>query len=380
MPSNAPRDEPRETQRPHYAARLEDRVTGRLGRALRRRGWVPRILPYTGYGQASDGVAPGSVRVLARVLLTSPNRPARVDASFERRGYRSFLAAKAPAEPVTLEVGDAVVHVTADRGGYVDVVVPVDLAAGTHEVTFRARQGEAAVGQVVVVARGERLGVVSDIDDTVMVTAVPRLFLAAWNTFVRHPSARTPVRGMAELYRSVRATHPDAPFVYVSTGAWNTASTLTRFLETHGFPAGPLLLTDWGPTSTGWFRSGPAHKDAALDRLVRELPDVQWLLVGDDGQHDPGIYTRAAQRHRGHVAAVAIRRLTPAQQVLAHGTTTSNDPTAPGRGRADHPPHPGDTDPSAALRAPGPATVAAPDGFGLAVALRDVIEGPSTQG
>jgi len=27
-----------------------------------------------------------------------------------------------------------------------------------------------------------------------------------------------------------------------------------------GFPEGPLLLTDWGPTNTGWFRSGREHK------------------------------------------------------------------------------------------------------------------------
>ena len=48
-----------------------------------------------------------------------------------------------------------------------------------------------------------------------------------------------------------------------------------------------------------------------------DLPDVTWLLVGDDGQHDPLIYGEAAREHSDRVAAVAVRRLTPTEQVLA---------------------------------------------------------------
>ena len=38
--------------------------------------------------------------------------------------------------------------------------------------------------RVFVVGSGIRFGVVSDVDDTVMVTALPRPFQAAWNSFV----------------------------------------------------------------------------------------------------------------------------------------------------------------------------------------------------
>nr|BFF19632.1 hypothetical protein GCM10025730_31530 [Promicromonospora thailandica] len=135
--------------------------------------------------------------------------------------------------------------------------------------------------------------------------------------------------GMADLYRTVREAHPEAPFFYLSTGAWNTAGTLRAFLAQHGYPAGPLLLTDWGPTLTGWFRSGPAHKDASLDLLMSWFPHVRWLLVGDDGQHDPDIYDRAARRSPGRVRAVAIRELTGGQQVLA-GNAPGNGASAEG--------------------------------------------------
>jgi phosphatidate phosphatase APP1 len=107
--------------------------------------------------------------------------------------------------------------------------------------------------------------------------------------------------------------------VYLSTGAWNTAPFLRRFLRTHDYPTGPLLLTDWGPTNTGWFRSGRVHKIGTLRRLRQELPHLRWLLVGDDGQHDPEIYSTFSREAPEAVRAVALRELTPAEQVLARG-------------------------------------------------------------
>ena len=75
---------------------------------------------------------------------------------------------------------------------------------------------------------------------------------------------------LGKLYGKPRsAEHPDAPVIYLSTGAWNTSPWLTRFLRRNGYPDGPMLLTDWGPTNTGWFRSGQDHKHAQLHRLAR---------------------------------------------------------------------------------------------------------------
>jgi phosphatidate phosphatase APP1 len=173
------------------------------------------------------------------------------------------------------------------------------------------------MARACIVGTQRQLAVVSDIDDTVMVTHLPRPMIAAWNTFVLRESARTPVRGMPEFYRQILDDHPGTLVVYLSTGAWNVAPTLTRFLSRNGFPEGPLLLTDWGPTNSGWFRSGRAHKHAALRRLAREFPQVRWLLIGDDGQHDPQIYGDFAYEQPGKVAAVAIRQLTAVQQVLS---------------------------------------------------------------
>jgi phosphatidate phosphatase APP1 len=280
--------------------------------------------------------------------MTGPPADAQTTAARQRatRGWRRFLTTPIPAAEVAVEAGGRTHRLTADLRGYVDAMIDVELSPGWHELLVRVERGRPTKVRVRVVGDGATLGIVSDIDDTAMITHLPRPLLAAWNTLVLRESARVAVRGMAELYRSVLAANPDAPVVYLSTGAWNVAPTLTRFLARNGFPEGPLLLTDWGPTNTGWVRSGRQHKENSLRRLAGDLPRVRWLLVGDDGQHDPEIYDDFAADHRDRVAAVAIRRLTATQQAL---TTTPTPHRAP---------------------APSVRTVRAGDGFGLAAQLR----------
>lgn len=350
--------------RPHIAAVLDERASRLTESVLRSRGWVERVIAYTGYGDLDRA------RVFARVVLGRPGEehtaegvlthtdPHGGEEILPRRGWRNFVTAPVLGAPVRVEVGDAVLEATTDRGGYLDVTLAGHgLTPGWHRVRVRALAQDpddpGAVSDLLVVGPEITHGVVSDIDDTVMVTHLPRPFIAAWNTFIRSESARQPVPGMAALYASLLADEAGAPIFYVSTGAWNTAATLNRFLRRHRFPAGPLLLTDWGPTNSGWFRSGREHKRAALEALAAQFPDIRWVLVGDDGQHDPQLYGDFATEHPGGVDVVAIRELTPTQQVLSHGIPLSNEGL---RGRL----------PTSA------PTVRAGDGFGLNTLIRRV--------
>jgi phosphatidate phosphatase APP1 len=302
--------------RPHLAGLVEDQWNLGLARMLSSRGWRHWVVPHVGYGNGEV------VRVLARVILAPPTYdPKAGDALLQRRGWRNFVTAEALDVAVTVTIAGHQHTVRTDRSGNVDARLPdPGLATGWAEVTLQAEDSKPATARVRVVGDDVELGIVSDIDDTVLSTYLPRPLLAAYNTFVAREEARRPVPGMADLYTRLLAGHPGAPTLYVSTGAWNTAPTLRRFLSRHGLPEGPLLLTDWGPTNTGWFRSGREHKRACLESLAADFPRIRWVLVGDDGQHDPAIYADFARSHRDRVRAIAIRELPMTEQVLAHGT------------------------------------------------------------
>lgn len=305
-------------------ARLEYRFHAWRERRARAKGLKPTVTPFPGYAGVDW------VRVLGRVLIVPPARRRGNGEYASVRGWRSFAAVPVGFAQVTIEIAGTVHEVVADRGGVIDVVLPGSLQPGWQTVTMSVEGGDHVETRIFVVGSDVRFGIVSDVDDTVMVTSLPRPLLAAWNSFVVDEHARQPVPGMAVLMERLVRDRPGTPVVYLSTGAWNVAPTLIRFLRRHLFPSGAILLTDWGPTHDRWFRSGKAHKLTNLRRLAEEFPYVKWLLIGDDGQHDDQLYTTFTREHPGNVAGVAIRRLSPAEAVLAGGRTQVDDHSAAG--------------------------------------------------
>lgn len=338
--------------RPFIAARVEDRINRFLNHTFRRFHWQEHINAFTGFGTTEQ------IRVLARIVLRPSNRLGIVSAANEllhRRGWRNFLTVPLVHTSATVVIGDSRVNVEVDRSGYIDVRLRnPGLEPGWHTIQIETRSGATAPAEVQVIDETETFGIVSDIDDTILSTWLPRPMVAAWNSFILTEQARQAVPGMARLYQQLLAEHPGAPIIYVSTGAWNTFPMITRFIKRHGIPKGAMLLTDWGPTNTGWFRKGPDHKRTCLRELARDLPNIRWLLVGDDGQHDPILYAEFATLQPGHVCARAIRELTPGEHALAHGLLAPSPTTQQWEP---------DTAPE----------VRAPDGDGLADKLREIL-------
>ena len=308
------------SNRPFIAARLELFLDKRLEQVFRALGWRERVIPYTAYGDESFA------RVLGRIVLSPAFADTQLGRATEeflrRRGWRNFITAPCVHARYTIRLGDAEVTGTTDRGGYSDHRVRHHrLAAGWQVGSVQTEQSERESFGVQVVSSHATFGLVSDIDDTILSTMLPRPFIAAWNSFFRTEAARQAIPGMAVFYDDLLGRHPGAAVMYLSTGAWNTHGFLKRFMRRHRYPEGAMLLTDWGPTNTGWFRSGQEHKRNALLQLSVDFPGIQWLLVGDDGQHDLNVYSEFAAANPDKVVAIAIRELTPAEQILAHGTT-----------------------------------------------------------
>jgi len=340
------------SNRPFIAARVEHWLDRRAERVIRLLGWTERVIPYSGYG-TEDGA-----RILGRIVLTPSWSDTHIGKAAEeflrRRGWRNFVTAATVHTSYAISFGDAVVTGSTDRGGYIDHRVRNHgRPPGWHKATVTLLGGREFAASVQVVPNDETFGIISDLDDTVLTTMLPRPMIAAWNSFFRTEAARQAVPGMALMYRELLAAHPRAPIIYLSTGAWNTQGFVRRFMKRHRFPEGPMLMTDWGPTNTGWFRSGMEHKRASLLQLSMDFPKIRWVLVGDDGQHDPEIYGEFAEAEPQRVRAVLIRRLNPTEQFLAHGTL---EPIEPSR-RRQH---------------PGTPIIQAPDGRAMASKLRDL--------
>ncbi len=150
--------------------------------ALRVRGrHLPMIVPFIGHGTTRR------VRVGGRVVLgrpaaaapavgvpDAPATPATRRAVL-RASVARFLTVEVPGAVVTISWPGGSSQVRADRDGYVDAVLDVDdLDPGWHEFEMSLRDGPAVSAQVLVVDPDVRIGLVSDVDDTILETGLSR--------------------------------------------------------------------------------------------------------------------------------------------------------------------------------------------------------------
>jgi phosphatidate phosphatase APP1 len=308
------------------AMRAEDVVEALIAafaRLLGRRH--PMIVPFIGHGSTERArlggrivlgqadAAPQPIGDTAHDTLDAPNTPRRRRAVL-RASLARFLTIEVPHAPVTIRLPGGDVAVETNRDGYVDhdVTLP-DVAPGWLEVGLTGPDGCSAVARVLIVDPEARIGLVSDVDDTILDTGLTRGLEFLRATFLMDVQDRTPLPGAAALYRALvePAQGPRRPVFYVSTSPWNLHEMLLQFVSMRGFPLGPLLLTDWGPSHAGLFRIGAqAHKIGLVRRLLDEHPRLKLVLVGDSGQEDPEIYAAIAREAPERVAAIYIRHTT----------------------------------------------------------------------
>ncbi len=296
---------------------LEGAVDRRLSAFLRRRpGWGATVSPYISYGTT------GSAHVRARVLLSRRDDQRDRPGWVLRAGLAPYLSVEIPGEEVSIAVAGQRMLAVAGAEGYVEAALDLPgLSPGWHEMTFgiTGDPGYSARGRLLVVDPAARLGVVSDIDDTIIHTGLTRLVEALRTTLFTPEHVRKEIAGASEFYRSlVSGLAGPAQIFYVSTGAWNLHPVLERFLVRYSFPEGPLLMTDWGPSAAWLFREASvAFKTRVITELLEEHPQLKWVLVGDSGQDDPEAYAAVALAYPERVHAVYIRDVPSTSSVRA---------------------------------------------------------------
>jgi len=277
------------------------------------------VIVYRGF--VADGVAKVRVRVIESPELPGDSRIPYWDIA--QANLRRHAALAIVGVAVELQIGKHSATETTDDHGFANFSLPVpNLRVGWHDahaVTTPIEDGESAsgTGRVIKPSLKAPFLVISDIDDTILVTGLTEGVAMVTRTVLREADKRRAISGMSSLYRglargvasSTGGRSPEPAFFYVSTGSWSFYPLLQQFVAMRAFPQGPMFLTDWGPTERYVRRSGAEHKRTAIRRLFEAYPKMPFVLIGDSGQRDGLTYEEMAREFPGRVKLIIIRQV-----------------------------------------------------------------------
>jgi phosphatidate phosphatase APP1 len=160
------------------------------------------------------------------------------------------------------------------------------------------------------------LGIISDIDDTFLVShtrnAFKKLYILLWKNINDRKIFENVVPHYQALSTAGRNNKDEMnAFFYVSSSEWNLYKFIVKFTEKHELPRAVLLLKDIKTSLMDFFVTGRGdhnHKFDKIKHILEFYPHLQYVLLGDDSQHDPFLYEDICKIFPVTVKAVYIRQ------------------------------------------------------------------------
>lgn len=138
---------------------------------------------------------------------------------------------------------------------------------------------------------------VSDLDDTIKITHTTHRL----RTILRGLFTREVFAGMPELYQEWVGR--EGEFIVISSSPRSIHAKIHRFLKKSAFPAHQIWLRDW-------IRQPKIkeYKQQNFERLGQQF-EGPFMLIGDDSEYDPEVFTEFSKKNPGRVTQIYIRQM-----------------------------------------------------------------------
>ena len=277
----------------------------------------PFLLAYRGFGNSHKFFIQG--HVFRGMAMTRPKKHNTTWRNFVGL-IKMFLVRTVPSANVRLVMGEQSFSLTTNEDGFFEFEVDKhELTVGWHtlymELVDQLVEGQDGVSlrPEVLIEDDFEYGLISDIDDTFLVSHVTKFWRKLYILITKNAESRKPFKGVVSFYQKLGKGVKSGtnPFFYVSSSEWNLYNFLISFCQFHKLPKGALQLKeikdDWRDFIQKGSFSDHSHKRVKIERILKLFPTKKFVLLGDNGQHDPSIYHDIVTRYPDQILAVYIR-------------------------------------------------------------------------
>ena len=280
----------------------------------------PVVKVYHGYGSAT------SIIVFGHVFNLSPLPRKRYRKNFWTNTFallRSFMVSRVPNARVRLRWNNVLLESTSASDGFFrfewkceTAVAPgfykvqVDyLLPGVDNTVLATGEGS------IVIPYTNQYAFISDIDDTFLISHSSNLRKRLYVLFTKNAHSRKPFEGVVNHYQLLAKAYAPSnqpnPFFYVSSSEWNLYDFIKEFCRKNEMPEGVFLLSQIKRFSEVWKTGATKHatKFMRIARIMEAYPNQKFILLGDDSQQDPVIYSGVVEHFPGRIVNVYLRHV-----------------------------------------------------------------------
>lgn len=161
-----------------------------------------------------------------------------------------------------------------------------------------------------------KVGVISDIDDTFLVSHSGNFFKKLYVMLLKNINKRKVFEDVVPHYQALsRAGQEDEEasnsFFYVSSSEWNLYEFIDSFIRIHKLPKGVIKLKKIKTGISDFLFTGRGshdHKFEKIKDIIMFYPNLEYVLLGDDSQKDPYLYERIVKIFPKNIKAIYIRQ------------------------------------------------------------------------
>jgi phosphatidate phosphatase APP1 len=161
-----------------------------------------------------------------------------------------------------------------------------------------------------------KVGVISDIDDTFLVSHSGNFFKKLYILLFKNINKRKVFEDVVPHYQALsRAGQENETasnsFFYVSSSEWNLYEFIDAFARLHKLPKAVIKLKKIKTGISDFLFTGRGshdHKFEKIKDIIMFYPNLDYVLLGDDSQKDPYLYERIVKIFPENIKAIYIRQ------------------------------------------------------------------------
>ena len=204
-------------------------------------------------------------------------------------------------------------HVKGDNEGYFEFNITLDnaLKTGYADIDLTIENNAFMHHDLATIIGNKKLvGIISDFDDTIIVSNVTEKIKLATNTLFKNYKQRKIVPGMLEQFKKILSQNPKnipSTLFILSGSPQQLFIAVEAFLKYHNFPKHTLILKKAHGNNKDPLTDQFVYKTRKIERLIKLYPNIQWVMFGDNGEKDAEVYREIKEKYPKKVKMYYIR-------------------------------------------------------------------------